>query len=186
MKLIYLYWNKLPVLIEVKGDDFVFINKDELLQEWRYESALTQKILDQLTDESLDQLVIEGHNSLGWLGWHLAGAVYYFSSVAGLSIESPGVYDVVPSTAKEISSAYQKVSDEFISAVHSNWQDADLHQVIEFFGQNMPVQKLIRTMISHQIHHRGQMTVLMRQAGLRVPGLYGPSKEEMEEQKATK
>ncbi|MCK6259572.1 DinB family protein [Fictibacillus sp. KIGAM418] len=32
----------------------------------------------------------------------------------------------------------------------------------------------------HQIHHRGQMTVLMRLAGLKVPGVYGPSIEEME------
>ncbi|MCK4657684.1 MAG: hypothetical protein KAT85_11650, partial [candidate division Zixibacteria bacterium] len=30
------------------------------------------------------------------------------------------------------------------------------------------------------IHHRGQMTVLMRQAGLKVPGVYGPSMEEWE------
>ena len=27
-------------------------------------------------------------------------------------------------------------------------------------------------------HHRGQMTILMRQAGLLVPGMYGPSKDE--------
>jgi uncharacterized damage-inducible protein DinB len=33
-------------------------------------------------------------------------------------------------------------------------------------------------LIQHQAHHRGQMTVLMRQAGLPVPGIYGPSKEE--------
>jgi uncharacterized damage-inducible protein DinB len=32
--------------------------------------------------------------------------------------------------------------------------------------------------MSHEIHHRGQMTVLMRQAGLKVPGVYGPSREE--------
>lgn len=36
-------------------------------------------------------------------------------------------------------------------------------------------------LISHQIHHRGQMTVLMRQAGLRVPGVFGPSREEWAE-----
>jgi len=30
----------------------------------------------------------------------------------------------------------------------------------------------------HQTHHRAQMTVLMRQAGLKVPGVYGPSREE--------
>lgn len=30
----------------------------------------------------------------------------------------------------------------------------------------------------HEIHHRGQLTILMRQAGITVSGLYGPSKEE--------
>ena len=29
-----------------------------------------------------------------------------------------------------------------------------------------------------EAHHRGQMTVLMRQAGLTVPGIYGPAQEE--------
>ena len=33
------------------------------------------------------------------------------------------------------------------------------------------------TLINHQNHHRGQMTVLMRQAGLTVPGVYGPAKK---------
>jgi uncharacterized damage-inducible protein DinB len=35
-----------------------------------------------------------------------------------------------------------------------------------------------RTVAGHQAHHRGQMTVLMRQAGLTVPGVYGPAREE--------
>jgi len=34
--------------------------------------------------------------------------------------------------------------------------------------------------VGHQIHHRGQMTGLMRQAGLKIPGLYGPAREEWE------
>jgi len=33
-------------------------------------------------------------------------------------------------------------------------------------------------LVTHQAHHRGQMTVLMRQAGLKVIGVYGPAKEE--------
>ena len=32
-------------------------------------------------------------------------------------------------------------------------------------------------LVTHQTHHRGQMTVLMRQAGLKVPDVYGPAKE---------
>jgi uncharacterized damage-inducible protein DinB len=37
---------------------------------------------------------------------------------------------------------------------------------VNVFGMDMPV--------------RGQLTVLMRQADLKVPGVYGPSKEEWE------
>jgi uncharacterized damage-inducible protein DinB len=36
----------------------------------------------------------------------------------------------------------------------------------------------LTVLLRHEIHHRAQMTVLMRQAGLRVPGVYGPSREE--------
>ena len=32
--------------------------------------------------------------------------------------------------------------------------------------------------VSHQAHHRGQVRVLMRQAGLSVVGIYGPTREE--------
>ena len=42
----------------------------------------------------------------------------------------------------------------------------------------MPNSIFLMTLINHQNHHRGQMTVLMRQAGLTVPGVYGPAKEE--------
>ena len=37
---------------------------------------------------------------------------------------------------------------------------------------------MLSALIRHEAHHRGQMTVLMRQAGLTVPGVYGPSREE--------
>jgi len=36
----------------------------------------------------------------------------------------------------------------------------------------------LQVLVVHQAHHRGQMTVLMRQAGLKVPGVYGPAREE--------
>ncbi|WP_258881781.1 DinB family protein [Paenibacillus sp. sptzw28] len=37
---------------------------------------------------------------------------------------------------------------------------------------------LIKYPKRHQIHHRGQMTILIRQAGLTAPGIYGPNEEE--------
>jgi len=53
-----------------------------------------------------------------------------------------------------------------------------MNETIEFIGQTIPNGSLLLFLLQHQSHHRGQMTVLMRQAGLPVPGIYGPAKEE--------
>lgn len=46
------------------------------------------------------------------------------------------------------------------------------------YGEMWKKGKILAILINHQSHHRAQLTVLMRQAGLKVPGVYGPSKEE--------
>jgi uncharacterized damage-inducible protein DinB len=53
-----------------------------------------------------------------------------------------------------------------------------LNDDISAYGQTWKKGMILKMLNGHQIHHRGQMTVLMRQAGLKVPGVYGPSKEE--------
>jgi uncharacterized damage-inducible protein DinB len=49
---------------------------------------------------------------------------------------------------------------------------------VAYFGRTLPVGTVVTSLIRHQIHHRGQMTTLMRMAGVVVPGVYGPSREE--------
>ena len=46
------------------------------------------------------------------------------------------------------------------------------------YGEPWQRALTLAILVAHQTHHRGQMTVLMRQAGLKVPGVYGPSKDE--------
>ena len=48
----------------------------------------------------------------------------------------------------------------------------------DMYGQKWKRGLTLGILITHQIHHRGQMTVLMRQAELKVPGIYGPAYEE--------
>jgi len=38
--------------------------------------------------------------------------------------------------------------------------------------------KVLSVLVKHQTHHQGQLTVIMRLAGLKVPGVYGPAEEE--------
>ena len=44
--------------------------------------------------------------------------------------------------------------------------------------RELPDRLEIAALSSHQTHHRGQLSVLMRQAGIAPPGPYGPAKEE--------
>jgi len=49
---------------------------------------------------------------------------------------------------------------------------------LDMYGEKWARGHTLMVLCTHQTHHRGQMTVLMRQAGLKVPGVCGPSKEE--------
>ncbi|MDH4616496.1 hypothetical protein JZI27_05205 [Brevibacillus sp. AY1] len=84
----------------------------------------------------------------------------------------------VPASAQFIADSYHQASDAFVQALKTQWIDQTLEERIDFLGQKMPNGSLLMFLLLHQNHHRGQMTVLMRQAGLTVPGIYGPSKEE--------
>lgn len=159
----------------------MFTSLNEFQQEWKHEASLTQKILNTLTDESLDQSVALDHFSLGELGWHLSQSMYGLFTAAGLKFEGPAREAAVPESAKEIADVYERTSSNLLRAVSEQWTDETLKQSITLFGQDTTIHAVIRMVIQHQAHHRGQMTVLMRQAGLAVPGVYGPSKEEREQ-----
>jgi uncharacterized damage-inducible protein DinB len=102
-------------------------------------------------------------------------------SRTGLVFESPGEEEQVPTSAKEIAEAYRRTSEAFLNAIMTQWTDESLKQTNNMYGEEWPNHVTLRILIQHEVHHRGQMTVLMRQAGLRVPGVYGPSLEEWQE-----
>jgi len=79
---------------------------------------------------------------------------------------------------RTIADAYQGGAPAVERAVASAWTDADLPVEIDIYGDKWARGVFLRALIAHEIHHRAQMTVLMRQAGLKVPGVYGPSREE--------
>ncbi|HUP13723.1 MAG TPA: DinB family protein, partial [Niastella sp.] len=62
----------------------------------------------------------------------------------------------------------------------SHWDDGMLEEENNLYGDPWKKGFSLWVLLIHQTHHRGQMTVLMRMTGLKVPGIYGPSKEEWE------
>ncbi|MDN7245493.1 DinB family protein [Planococcus shenhongbingii] len=156
----------------------MFIDLKDFLTEWQHEAKSTQRILDALTDESLDQQVADGFRTLGRLGWHLTTTLDEMMSHTGLQFSAAKFGSPVPDTAEEIAEAYRFSNQSMVTAMKENWTDETLKEEHDMYGEMWSVSRILKVMFTHQIHHRGQMTVLMRQAGLKVPGLYGPAKEE--------
>jgi len=156
----------------------MFSKISDFISYWSYESGATLKVFNALTDNSLNQKVIPDGRSLGQIAWHITQSLSQMLDKAGLEIGDINRNAPVPDKIGEIITEYKKVSAKVAEQVQSKWKDEELNDELEMFGQKWEKRKVLVSIISHQIHHRAQMTVLMRQAGLKVPGIYGPSKEE--------
>ena len=160
----------------------MFRSIDDFATEWTQESESTLKVLRNLTDASLAQSIVPGGRTLGFLAWHVTCTLAEMGGHAGLAIEGPTdkTHPAAPTSAEEITAQYERAAASVLSAVQSAWTDAQLADKIAMYGEEWPKGIMLKALISHQAHHRGQMTVLMRQAGVPVPGVYGPSREEWE------
>ncbi|OEH94160.1 DinB family protein [Bacillus solimangrovi] len=156
----------------------MFRQLDDFMKAWEYEERATANVLNHLTDESLHQEVAEGNWSLGRIAWHIVTSVKNLSSQVELDFEAPSEDWIVPTSAKDIAEGFVNASKAFKEALQTQVTDEMLLEEIDFFGRNMTKGVLLSYLINHQTHHRGQMTILMRQAELEVPGIYGPSKNE--------
>ncbi len=147
---------------------------------WQQEVEHTLHILDAIPDVAAHQAVSPEHRNLRRLAWHLVETCVEMPHNMGLKIEGfagEPFKTQPPGTMKAIRDAYAAVSDS-VSAEVAKLNDMALAMDYPFYGMTWTGAFGLWVLVTHQSHHRGQMTVLMRQAGLKVPGTYGPAKEE--------
>ncbi len=144
---------------------------------WAQERASTLKVLGALTDASLGQAVTKDDRTLGRLAWHLATTPAEMMERTGLKVGGPPHESPPPKAAATIVATYEAASKAVADGV-AGWTDATLEVEDDMYGQKWARGLTLQALVVHQAHHRGQVTVLMRQAGLKVPGVYGPAREE--------
>jgi uncharacterized damage-inducible protein DinB len=154
---------------------------NEFLQDWKPESELTLKIFCALTDASLNQQIPGYRRTPGRLAWHIAGSIGKMMRMAGSQIEAVEETEKIPDSAAEIVEEYRAASVNLSRKIQNDWSNNSLNEVITAFGRELKKGDILKMIVTHQIHHRAQLMVLMRQAGLKVPGIYGPSYEEWEQ-----
>jgi uncharacterized damage-inducible protein DinB len=150
----------------------------DFIEDWKYESESTIKVLSNLTDEVLTVQFNNEIRTAGRLAWHIVTSIGEMAHRTGLTFETIDENAAIPSTIKEIVEEYKRASDGMIKEIKSKWKDETLLLEDDMYGEMWKKGKTLGVLITHQIHHRGQLTVVMRLAGLKVPGVYGPAKEE--------
>ena len=150
----------------------------EFIEDWEYESESTLKVFEQLTDDSINKKFNDNVRTPGRLAWHIVTTLGEMVQRTGLKFDATPEDAPLPSAVKEICAEYKRSSEGMLNAVKIEWKDESLLEEVNLYGQNRKKGKVLSVLVNHQIHHRGQLTVIMRFAGLKVPGVYGPAKEE--------
>jgi uncharacterized damage-inducible protein DinB len=153
------------------------------LDTWDEETKKTVAMLQSLPTDKYDFRPDAGGRSLGELGWHLAEAEAYMTygierGVFEMGAKPPGIER--PSKVEELAPGFERVHAEAVQRVRK-LAPADLDREIIFFtGSPVTVRQILWTMLlNHEIHHRGQLSLMCRLAGGCAPAPYGPNREEM-------
>lgn len=156
----------------------MFTSVEQFINTWKQEIQATHNVLAGLTDESLSQSVGPDARTLGRIGWHLTQTMPEMMNRTGLAVKGPDEHEDPPTSAATIADAYDAAANSLLEEVQSKWKDETLNDIDEMYGEKWKKGETLGVLVLHQTHHRGQMTVLMRQAGLRVPSFYGPTRED--------
>ncbi|NEU32143.1 DUF664 domain-containing protein [bacterium LRH843] len=156
----------------------MYVTISDYIREWNWEATLTQKVLEGLTDNSLKQKVYPEGRTLGRIVWHFTTNILEYLAHFGLNVDEVENAENVPTSAKEITETFKQISSNAIRVIEEQWTDESLKEVQTAFGREESNAQILMGLIKHIIHHRGQVTILMRQAGIKPFGVYGPPKEE--------
>lgn len=156
----------------------MFRSVDDFRSAWAQESANTLRLLQSLTDPSLSTQIDSEGRTLGRLAWHLVVTLGEMLPTAGLPMDFHADPAQSPTASHDICTTYEEGARILGEAVATHWNDSQLAETVPMYGMTWARGFVLQCLIVHQAHHRGQMTILMRQAGLPVPGMVGPSREE--------
>jgi uncharacterized damage-inducible protein DinB len=166
-----------------KGDTTMTI-AEGLLQELEQEAQTTKRVLERVPQAHLGWKPHEKSMSLGQLAMHIAtvpGNVAQMIAQPSMQmpkfVQAPAtqVSELLPALDNSVKQAREALGGMDDAAVTAMWRVLDGEREI----MAMPrIAALRAIMLNHWYHHRGQMSVYLRQLNVPVPSIYGPSADE--------
>ena len=157
----------------------------ELLEELEQEAVNTRRVLERVPDNMFAWRPHEKSMTLGQLAMHVAilpGAIAEVAMQPAFDISTEvqrpsatSVGELIATLEESLSKARNLVGSMDEAMLASTWRMMDGER--EVFA--IPRSAFLRSvMLNHWYHHRGQLTVYLRQTGSTVPATYGDSADE--------
>jgi uncharacterized damage-inducible protein DinB len=159
---------------------------DGLLQELEMEAQTTRRVLERVPSDQLGWKPHPKSRSLGELAMHVAvvpGAVAQLASSPSPAqipdfVEPPSpqhASELVPTLDRTMETVKTTLGGMDDEALTGPWRlmrgDRELF--------TLPRAAFLRSvMLNHWYHHRGQLTVYLRELNVPIPSIYGPSADE--------
>lgn len=160
--------------------------KDAFIAELKHEGSLTRKMLERVPLDKKDWKPHEKSMSIGRLSTHIAELIHWASRIVAadeFDFATASFKPNVASTQDELLGIFDQNLETAIRDL-SSMSDEDFNKIWtvkrgEVVVMSIPKKVAVRGWaISHQIHHRGQLSVFLRLLDVPVPGMYGPSADE--------
>jgi uncharacterized damage-inducible protein DinB len=156
-----------------------------LLQEFEREAQTTRRVLERVPNDKLQWRPHPKSRTLGELALHIATSP---AGVAELSAQSPAqaprfAGEPSPQNVSELMSTLDRTVER-TKALLGGMDDLAATETWRLMNGDrellaMPRIAFLRAiMLNHWYHHRGQLTVYLRELDVAVPSIYGPSADE--------
>jgi uncharacterized damage-inducible protein DinB len=157
-----------------------------LYSDFEAEHAATRRLLERFPDSKHDWRPHEHSRTIAELATHVADIPNRAVAVLTTDGMEAGARKPLPplTTAAELLAAHDAavaaqraaLAKADLAALSSEWAVRRGDHVV----MSGPRYRLLRTlMMSHLIHHRAQLGVYYRLLGVPVPGMYGPSADDL-------
>lgn len=157
------------------------------LGELEHELANTRRMLEALPEDQFGWKPHDKSYSLGQLASHVAEIVGWGGGVvASEGFDLTGYQTNVAKDRKELLDILDKHSQKVLGILGGAPDDFDwsktwtLREGDQVYFQMPRAQTMRGMVLNHHYHHRAQLAVYLRLLNKQVPGMYGPSADEME------
>ncbi|MCI0665543.1 MAG: DUF1572 domain-containing protein [Acidobacteria bacterium] len=139
----------------------------DFIDEFERYRIIAEKAMEQVSDDSLNQVVGDGGNSIAVIVRHISGnLISRFTDFLTSDGEKPwrnrdSEFDEVVYSRKEITDLWNKGWEVLRNAL-SQLNDSDLQKQVTIRGHSLTVQEALLRSVTHTAHHIGQIVLLAR------------------------